>query len=299
MPDVRRRGRLAGMLAPIAEVHFEEKELLELGSDSLRLYPEWVRELEIDSQMSVGYRREGTLIVGVDRDDASLLQHFYDSQRLLGLKAEWLTGADARDVEPLLSPKITAAISCADDHQVDNRMMVSALISAFQKAGGTLCENAPVKKIEVQNGRAKGVWTQEKLHGADLTVLAAGCWSAEIDGNPGNHETTCSSCQRTNAGVADGGGYHATKKLSAHHEPSTTQMPISCRKPTDVSLWVRPARRWALIHNSPQGACLSYSEVHGKRCRGYMTSRYWRHGRVCGPAVGTMRQSLAKLLLKT
>ena len=174
----------AGMLAPIAEVHFEEQELLELGSDSLRLYPEWVRELEIDSQMSVGYRREGTLIVGVDRDDASLLQHFYDSQRLLGLKAEWLTGADARDVEPLLSPKITAAISCADDHQVDNRMMVSALISAFQKAGGTLCENAPVKKIEVQNGRAKGVWTQDKLHGADLTVLAAGCWSAEIDGIP-------------------------------------------------------------------------------------------------------------------
>ena len=174
----------AGMLAPIAEVHFEEQELLELGSDSLRLYPEWVRELEIDSQMSVGYRREGTLIVGVDRDDASLLQHFYDSQRLLGLKAEWLTGVDARDVEPLLSPKITAAISCADDHQVDNRMMVSALISAFQRAGGTLCENAPVKKIEVQNGRAKGVWTQEKLHGADLTVLAAGCWSAEIDGIP-------------------------------------------------------------------------------------------------------------------
>ena len=122
--------------------------------------------------------------MGVDRDDANLLQHFYYSQRLLGLKAEWLTGADARDVEPFLSPKITAAISCADDHQVDNRMMVSALISAFQKVGGTLCENVLVKKIEVQNGRAKGVWTRDKLHGADLTVLAAGCWSAEIDGIP-------------------------------------------------------------------------------------------------------------------
>ena len=54
----------AGMLAPIAEVHYEEQELLELGSTSLRLYPEWVRELEADSQMCVGYRREGTLIVG-------------------------------------------------------------------------------------------------------------------------------------------------------------------------------------------------------------------------------------------
>ena len=174
----------AGMLAPIAEVHFEEQELLELGSVSLRLYPEWVRELEVDSQMCVGYRREGTLIVGVDRDDAGLLQHFYDSQRLLGLKAEWLTGAEARDIEPLLSPQISAAISCPDDHQVDNRLMVSALIAAFQMAGGTLSENTPIKKIEVQNGRARGVWTEEKLHEADVIVLAAGCWSAEIDGLP-------------------------------------------------------------------------------------------------------------------
>ena len=174
----------AGMLAPIAEVHFEEQELLELGSASLRLYPEWVRELEIDSQMRVGYRREGTLIVGVDRDDAGLLQHFYDSQRLLGLKAEWLTGAEARDVEPLLSPQITAAISCADDHQVDNRLMVRALIAAFWKCGGELVESASVEKIESQNGKATGVWTNGELHEADAIVLAAGCWSAEIDGIP-------------------------------------------------------------------------------------------------------------------
>ena len=174
----------AGMLAPIAEVHFEEQELLELGSVSLRLYPEWVRELEVESQMCVGYRREGTLIVGVDRDDAGLLQHFYDSQRLLGLKAEWLTGAEARDIEPLLSPQISAAISCPDDHQVDNRLMVSALIAAFQMAGGTLSENTPIKKIEVQNGKARGVWAEEKLHEADVIVLAAGCWSAEIEGLP-------------------------------------------------------------------------------------------------------------------
>ncbi len=174
----------AGMLAPVAEVHFEERELLELGSASLRLYPGWVRELEADSQMRVGYRREGTLIVGVDRDDAGLLQHFYDSQRLLGLKAEWLGGAEAREIEPLLSPQISAAISCPDDHQVDNRLMVEALIDAFRKAGGALCENAPVQRIDAQNGKATGVWTNDGLHEADVIVLAAGCWSADIEGLP-------------------------------------------------------------------------------------------------------------------
>ena len=90
----------AGMLAPHAKVHFEERELLRLGVQSCRMYPEWVAELETDSQMSAGYRAEGTLIVGVDRDDARELEHLYESQKLLDLKVEWITGAEAREIEP-------------------------------------------------------------------------------------------------------------------------------------------------------------------------------------------------------
>ena len=174
----------AGMLAPHAEVHFEERALLKLGVQSCRMYPEWVAELEADSQMSVGYRAEGTLIVGVDRDDARELEHLYESQRLLNLKVEWLTGADAREMEPLLSPKITAAVWSKDDHQVDNRAMVEALIEAYQKANGTLHENTPVDKIEIVAGKARGIWIKDNLESADIIVLAAGCWSSDIDGLP-------------------------------------------------------------------------------------------------------------------
>ena len=174
----------AGMLAPHAEVHFEERALLRLGVRSCRMYPEWVVELEADSQMSVGYRAEGTLIVGVDRDDARELEHLYESQQLLDLKVEWITGTEAREMEPLLSPKITAAIWSKDDHQVDNRAMVDALIEAYRKAGGILHENTPVDKIEIVNGKAKGIWVNGNLEKADVIVLAAGCWSSDIDGLP-------------------------------------------------------------------------------------------------------------------
>lgn len=95
----------AGMLAPLAEVHFEEKALLQLGNLSLQLYPEWVEALEADSGMSVGYRTEGTLIVGLDQDDARELKHLYESQQFLNLPCKWLTGSEAREMEPLLSPK--------------------------------------------------------------------------------------------------------------------------------------------------------------------------------------------------
>lgn len=174
----------AGMLAPHAEVHFEERELLNMGVQSCRMYPEWVAELETDSRMNVGYRAEGTLIVGVDRDDARELEHLYESQKLLNLKVEWITGREAREMEPLLSPKITAAIWSKDDHQVDNRAMVEALIKAYRNADGILHEDTSVDKIEIVDGKAKGIWVKDNLEEADVIVLAAGCWSSDINGLP-------------------------------------------------------------------------------------------------------------------
>jgi glycine oxidase len=175
----------AGMLAPLAEVHFEEKALLQLGNLSLQMYPEWVEALEADSGMSVGYRTEGTLIVGLDQDDARELKHLYESQQFLNLPCKWLTGAEAREMEPLLSPKVTAAIFSPSDHQVDNRLMVEALIVAYQRAGGSLYENMPVEKIEIRDVKARGVWVEGVLDNGDVIVLAAGCWSNEIEGLPG------------------------------------------------------------------------------------------------------------------
>jgi glycine oxidase len=173
-----------GMLAPLAEVHFEERSLLQLGCLSLQMYPAWIEELEADSQMPVGYRTEGTLVAGIDWDDTRELEHLYKSQQLLNLRVEWLTGAEAREIEPLLSPKVTAAISSPDDHQVDNRLMVEALIVAYQQAGGRLHENAPVDKIEIRDGTAQGVRVKGVLEEADVIVLAAGCWSGEVEGLP-------------------------------------------------------------------------------------------------------------------
>ena len=200
----------AGMLAPLAEAHTEETELLKLGCHSLARYPQWVKELEADAAVSIGYRAEGTLIVGLEPDDTHQLRHLYDSQQQLGLDAEWLTGREAREIEPALSPRVTAAIHCAADHQVDNRRMVTALQRAYQARGGVLHENSCVERIEVKNGAATGVWVRTgepspsdnppsdnrraracpspscrpSLHAADVIILAAGPWSSQIEGIP-------------------------------------------------------------------------------------------------------------------
>ncbi len=174
----------AGMLAPLAEAHSEEPELLKLGCQSLELYSRWVAELEADAQMSVGYRVEGTLIVGLEADDTHQLRHLYEAQRNLQLDVNWLTGREARDIESALSPRVTAAIHCASDHQVDNRLMVTALQCAYQKHGGVLRGNNTVERVVIENGAAIGVQTQDGIQNADTVILSAGCWSAQIAGIP-------------------------------------------------------------------------------------------------------------------
>ena len=174
----------AGMLAPLAEAHTEEPELLKLGSQSLERYPHWVRELETDAEMSIGYRVEGTLIVGLEPDDTYQLRHIYTSQQELGLDVEWLSGRAAREIEPALSPRVTAAIRCATDHQVDNRLMVKALQSAYQKRGGVLHENSTIEKIVIENEVVIGAQTQDGFQAADVLILAAGSWSAQVEGLP-------------------------------------------------------------------------------------------------------------------
>lgn len=174
----------AGMLAPYAEVHTEEPELLQLGIESLSLYPQWVDELETDAEMSIGYRVEGTLIVGLESDDTHQLRHLYDAQQQFGLDVQWLNGRDACDIEPALSPRVTSAIHCKTDHQVDNRLMIRALKIAFQKIDGVLHENRSVKRIVLENGSVIAVQTDEGIKHCDIVILAAGCWSTQIDGIP-------------------------------------------------------------------------------------------------------------------
>lgn len=174
----------AGMLAPLAEAHTEESELLKIGCDSLALYPQWVNELEADANRSIGFRVEGTLIVGLESDDTHQLRHLYQAQQHLGLDVNWVSGREARDIEPTLSPRVTAAIQCENDYQVDNRLMVEALKCAYHAFGGVLYENHPVQRIVIKDGHVTGVETQDGYQTADIVILSAGCWSAQIEGIP-------------------------------------------------------------------------------------------------------------------
>ncbi len=174
----------AGMLAPHSEVGFEEEEFLRLGVESLGEFPRFLGELEEDSGRKVPLDGRGTLIVGFHRDDTERIRRLYEFREHIGLPVRWLPGSEGREIEPLLSPKITAAIWLPDDGQINNRELIEALKAAFIARGGVLREHEPVREVVIENGRASAVRTGESEISALSIVVAAGCWSGLINGIP-------------------------------------------------------------------------------------------------------------------
>ncbi len=135
-PGTAPAGRPPGCSPPRSRPSPARKPLLALTLESQRLWPDFARELEAASGISVGYRDEGTIVVALTRDDAEQLRHTYQFQKGLGLDIEWLSGADARQREPHLRPGIPAAVLSPRDHQVENRAVARALAAAARQRRG-------------------------------------------------------------------------------------------------------------------------------------------------------------------
>ena len=174
----------AGMLAAHVEAEPGEERLLPLLLESRAMWAEFGRDLEAASGLAVDYRDEGTLVVALDRDDTERLKFSYDYHRSMGLEMEWLSGAEARRLEPHLASGVAAGVFSPLDHQVDNRKAVVALKTAFVKAGGALREHAEVEEILVEGGAVRGVLVGGERVEAEAVVIAAGAWSRNLKGLP-------------------------------------------------------------------------------------------------------------------
>ncbi|MGH2771408.1 MAG: glycine oxidase ThiO, partial [Actinomycetota bacterium] len=174
----------AGMLAPVTEATFGEERLLALTLESARRFPTFLEELADATGCELPTGAPGTLFVAVDRDQLEALRRLYEFQVGLGLPVEWLHGQRCRGLEPALHPGLRAGI-LAPGHEVDPRALTRALASAVVSAGGRLRSGARVIALTCDRGRVTGV----RLAGgeeipATRVVVAAGCWSAEVEGVP-------------------------------------------------------------------------------------------------------------------
>jgi glycine oxidase len=163
----------AGMLAPVGELTFGERELLDLTLASGALWADFAAEVEAAGGEAL------------DRDEAGELRRHHDLQRELGLEAEWLTPTRCRELEPGLVPNFVGGVLAASEASVDPRALARALTAALREAGGELRTGTEVVDALWDDERLAGVRTAsgEEVH-ADAVVLCNGAWSGQASWLP-------------------------------------------------------------------------------------------------------------------
>jgi len=174
----------AGMLTPIAEAAYAEREIFALGQDSLRRYPAFVAELEHATGLPTGFRQTGTLQVAYDSDDLALLAEMRALQESFGVQVRELTARECREAEPMLDPAVRGGLLAPDDGSVDPRLLSVALLKAAESARARLVRQA-VTEIDCGGGQAGGARLADgSVLRARQIVLAAGWESGTLPGLP-------------------------------------------------------------------------------------------------------------------
>jgi glycine oxidase len=178
----------AGMLAPQAEADYPD-EFFELLCASREMYPAFAAALSEESGIPVEIDRTGTLYLALTPHDEEEVERRFAWQSSAGLEVERLTSAEARALEPNISPDVRLALRFPRDWQVESRRLVIALDAAAESLGVRIIRAVEARGVRVVAGRAAGVLTSEGELESGAVVFAAGAWNSSLhkfsdDGNP-------------------------------------------------------------------------------------------------------------------
>ena len=138
-----------------------------LATASAHMYPEFARELEVESGIKVDLRDQGTIL-------------FPSSEHLSSpcLKQAKLP-APLAELEPALAVLNQPAFYLRE-RSVDPRALTAAALQATKRLGADISSGEEVTAINLSRGRVAGVITTKTSFHAPIVVNCAGAWSGQI-----------------------------------------------------------------------------------------------------------------------
>jgi glycine oxidase len=177
-PGAEASGAAAGMLAPQAEARARDA-FFDLALESRGLYPAWVRSLQEETGVEVGYRRTGLLHCDFAGAPAGSLAAQIAWQRAAGLDVVELRVDELPDeLGGRLCPEVAAAAYFPEEGVVDPRRLTRAAWLLADRRGVRVRTGVAVLGFRIEGGVCRGVETDAGTLLADAVVDAAGAWAA-------------------------------------------------------------------------------------------------------------------------
>jgi glycine oxidase len=171
----------AGMLAPEPE-SAEDIHVFPLASMSLASYPRFVEAVEEASGLPAQFRRDGTLKLYFGADGESERDRAAASYRSAGLAIELVSMVQAREIEPSIADNATAAGWLPYECSIDPRALTHATLTAAERKGVEFAHGTAVDRALTRDGRCDGVMAGGETFHSKHVIIAAGCFSAGMDG---------------------------------------------------------------------------------------------------------------------
>jgi glycine oxidase len=164
----------AGMLA---DCTLETPAALQpLATASARMYPEFVHELEDESDIDVDLRDQGSLVFPPP-------EHVHE---LPGFTTESVLPAPLAQLEPGLADS-KRAVFYLKERSVDPRALVAAALKAAKHREVDISSGTVVTAVLLSEGRVAGVSTEKTSYHAAVVVNCAGAWAGQV--SPDNFPT--------------------------------------------------------------------------------------------------------------
>lgn len=183
-PGRRATWAAAGMLSPLGEAG-GSGAFLDLADGSLERFASFAQALREETGIDIEYRTNGKLHVSLHGDADEDVRAIAAGPHAARFQVELLDGAEARRREPALSADVSLAAFIGRDHRVNNRLLAQALLASATAAGSAFRTANPVHAVTTRSSRITGVRLASGEHiDAGHVVIAAGAWSAQIEGLP-------------------------------------------------------------------------------------------------------------------
>jgi glycine oxidase len=167
----------AGLLAPLGPLS-GPGPFADLVLASFALFPSLVPELEDASGLTLGYEQIGALRTVTSPKRVAHLRKRLEDWQPLGLKMNWLTGDEARQLEPTLGPNIYAAIHAPEESQIHASQVVKAFSQAARNLGAKIYSHTRVTGIQRDSTKVTKVQTDQDEIACSSLILATGAWTA-------------------------------------------------------------------------------------------------------------------------